>query len=150
MIILLILAFFREISERGGTIWVDRTVNVEASTNSPFGDGDEKRSGIWELFSVCKFTMGDGCVYPYLSRSDSRRVRHTTTLRTITSTSISVHSSVEFVRMQTDPSSFLAIEAKSLYGERHQRVREKSVARHSAIVQSNIRSVIMSALESAY
>lgn len=46
-------------------------------------------------------------------------VSGTTTLHAIASTPISVHSLVESVHTQTDP--FLAVAAKSLYGERHQR-----------------------------
>lgn len=109
----------RKVPARGGTIPFDLTINVEASTSSPFGGRDEKRSGIWQLFPVCKFTVGDECVYPYLSRLDSRRVRapyHRPPRPTIASTSISVHSSVPSVRTQTDP--FLAVEAKSRYGKR--------------------------------
>lgn len=56
-----------------------RAANVETGTSSPFGEGwrgMKNVPGIWQPFPVCKSTSRDECVYPYLSRRDSWRVRH--------------------------------------------------------------------------
>jgi len=88
---------FSRVLEKGGTLWIDPAVNVEASTNSPFGcGGDEKRSGIWQPFPVCKSMVGNGCVYRYPIAISvgfaARQAHHHPPRHSIAFTSISVHS----------------------------------------------------------
>lgn len=128
-----------------GTVRADPAVNARARH---LAAGNEKRSGIWQPFPVCKSTPGDGCVYLYLSRLDSRRVRHIHpphTTATALPRSPFIRRLSLSARKQTPP--FLAIDALNpRYTARGRRV----LARYSAIVQSDIRLVIVSALASTY